>query len=66
MTRPQSEPGLTLPLLAAAPWLLGMAAFGECMTLFAHHARRPARTPATHDLNVPEPLERAEMPELFA
>jgi hypothetical protein len=66
MPRQPAPTDVSLPMLAAAPWLLGMAAFSECLTLFAWHPHRPAQLAATHDLPVPEPLEAAEMPELFA
>jgi len=66
MSRQPAHTELSLPMLAAAPWLLGMAAFNECMTLFAWHPHQPARPAANHDLPVPEPLEEADMPELFA
>lgn len=66
MVRPHDDPDLALPMLAAAPWLLGMAAFSECLTLFAWHPRRGAMASATHDLPVPEPLDASDMPELFA
>ena len=66
MARMHDDTLFNLPMLAVAPWLLGMTAFSERMALFAWHPRHPSRPAPTHDLPLPDALESAEMPELFA